>query len=294
MDLRVARAVKDNYELFPRQMKVAARWLLDNPTEVALLSMREQARRARVPPATLTRLAKRLGFDGFDKLKEIFADSIRERPKSFAGHMEELVARQEGDGVLVGAMIKTLRDHLSEFAQPSAIAALAAAADLMVESQYIFCIGFRSGFPAAYLMHYVGSLLGVPTVLIDGIGGTADPALRSVGPGDVLLTVSVSPYTRYTTQVCEFAVSCGAKLIALTDSELSPIAKFSEIVIRVRTELPSFFHTMTPVFAAVECLVALIAAKRGSLTLEALAANEAHIEAFDTYGLQARASAHCD
>ncbi|MER9965151.1 hypothetical protein NKJ72_30585 [Mesorhizobium sp. M0045] len=116
-------------------MKVAARSLLDHPTEVALLSMREQARRAGVPPATLTRLAKRLGFDGFKKLKEIFADSIRERPKSFAGRAEELKAGREaeGDGVLIGDTIKALRGHLSEFAQPSAIAALAAAADLMVE-----------------------------------------------------------------------------------------------------------------------------------------------------------------
>ncbi|WP_352480771.1 SIS domain-containing protein [Mesorhizobium sp. M0045] len=105
------------------------------------------------------------------------------------------------------------------------------------------------------------------TILIDGIGGTANDALRFVGPRDVLLAVTVSPYTRYTMRVAEFAVSRGAKLVVLTDSELSPIAKLSEIVIRVRTEMPSFFHTMTPAFAAVECLVELIAAKRGSRAL---------------------------
>ncbi|MER9026442.1 MurR/RpiR family transcriptional regulator [Mesorhizobium sp. M0815] len=283
MDLPVESAIKDGFELFPRQMKVAARWLLDHPTEVALLSMREQARRAEVPPATLTRLAKRLGFDGFNKFKEVFADSIRERPKSYRG-AEESMARPEaeGHGVLIGDTIKALRGHLSEFTQPSAIAALEVAADLMVKSRHIFCAGRRSSFPVAHLMYYVGSLLGSPTILIDGIGGIANDALRSVGPQDVLLAVTVSPYSRHTMQVAEFAVSRGAKLVALTDSELSPITKYSEIVIRVRTETPSFFHTMTPAFAAVECLVELIAAKRGSRALEALAANQSHLAAFDT------------
>ncbi|QRM32926.1 MurR/RpiR family transcriptional regulator [Microvirga sp. VF16] len=288
MELPIATVIKDSYERMPRQMKAGARWLLDHPTEVALLSMREQARRAGVPAATLTRLAKRLGFDGFDSLKEIFAGAIRERPESFAGRAEELLARREaeGDVALIGDTIEFLHGHLRELAQPSTIAALAAAADVMTDARHIFCLGLRSSFPAAYLMHYVGSLLGSSTVLVDGVGGTANDALQTVGPRDVLLAVTVSPYTRHTLQAAEFAVSRGAKLVALTDSELSPVARLAEVLIRVHTETPSFFHTMTPAFAAVECLVELIAAKRGRSALEALARNEAHLAAFDTYVLK--------
>ncbi|WP_026616936.1 MurR/RpiR family transcriptional regulator [Ensifer aridi] len=288
MDFPIKSVIKDSYERLPRQMKIAARWLVDHPTEVALLSMREQARRAQVPPTTLTRLAKRLGFDGFDKLREVFADSVREMPDTFAGRAEELLIRREieGDGVLIGDTVKALNCHLSRLAQPAAIAALAAAADILVEARKIFCIGRRSSFPVAYLMHYVGSLLGSPTVLIDGIGGASDDVLRFVGPEDALLAVTVSPYTRFTAQAAEFAVSRGAKLVALTDSDLSPIAKLSETVIRVRTEMPSYFHTITPAFAAVECLLELVAARLGSCALKSLAASEEHLAEFDTYVLQ--------
>ncbi|EPE93623.1 MurR/RpiR family transcriptional regulator [Rhizobium grahamii] len=284
------RRIKDSYEQFPRQMKVAARWLVDHPTEVALLSMREQARRARVPPATLTRLAKRLGFNGFDNLKEVFADSVRGVPESFGG--EELLARGEiaGDGVLICDTVNTLQGHLSRLAQPSAIATLAAAADLIAEAKQMFCIGRRLSFPVAYLMHHLGSLLGSPTTLIDGMGGTSDDALRSIGPEDALLAVTVSPYTRFTVQAAEFAVSRGAKLVALTDSDLSPIARSSQVVIRVRTEVPSFIHTMTPALAAIECLMELIAARRGHCALKALAANEEHLAGFDSYILNSGVS----
>lgn len=284
----IVGVIKDSYELMPRQMRVVARWLLDHPTDVALLSMREQARRAGVHPATLTRLAQRLGFDGFDKLKEKFADTVRERPECFGGRAGELLARREaeGDAALIVDTINALHGHLSDLANPCAIAALTDAADVLVEARNILCLGRRSSFPAAYLVHHVGSMLGLPTVLIEGVGGTPNDALRSVGPGDALLAVAVSPYTQYTVRTAEFAVSRGAKLVALTDSELSPIGKCAAVVIRVRTETPSFFHTMIPSFAAAECLVEVIAAKRGTRALEALEANEAHLAAFDTHLLQ--------
>ena len=51
----------------------------------------------------------------------------------------------------------------------------------------------------------------------------------------------------------------------------------------VRTETPSFFHTMTPAFAAVECLAALIAARRGEAAVAALQASEDQLSAFSTY-----------
>lgn len=284
----IASVIKDNFELMPRQMKVVAHWLLDHPTEVALLSMREQARRAGVPPATLTRLAQRLGFDGFDRLKEKFADTIRERSGSIAGRAAELMTRRDADGdaTLIADTIDALHGHLSDLANPCIIAALTAAADVMVEARNIFCLGLRSSYPAAYLVHYVGSMLGSPTVLIEGAGGTPNDALRSVGPGDVFLAVTARPYTRYTVHAAEFAVSRGAKLVALTDSDLSPISNLAAVVIRVRAETPSFFHTMTPSFAAAECLVELIAAKRGTGALEALKANEAYLAAFDTHVLR--------
>ncbi|WP_363217011.1 hypothetical protein [Mesorhizobium sp.] len=47
--------------------------MLDRPRDVALLSMRKLAREAGVQPSTMTRLAKRLGFGGFEDIRNIFA-----------------------------------------------------------------------------------------------------------------------------------------------------------------------------------------------------------------------------
>jgi len=69
----------------------------------------------------------------------------------------------------------------------------------------------------------------------------------------------------------------------LTDSEISPLVSFADATIFVRTDTPSFFHTMAPAFAAVECLAALIAARRGREALAALDKSEVQLAAFGSY-----------
>ncbi|MDF0498957.1 MurR/RpiR family transcriptional regulator [Bradyrhizobium yuanmingense] len=155
-----------------------------------MLSIEGQARRVGVAPATLTQLAQRLGFDGFHRLKEIFANTVAEGPELFDDHAEVLLARREaeGDGTLVSDAWP-----LEQRCHSIYIVALAATANVVVEARNIFVSGSAQAFPAACLVHYVGFMLGWPAVPIEGVGYTPNDALRSVGPGDVLLAVTVCP-----------------------------------------------------------------------------------------------------
>jgi DNA-binding MurR/RpiR family transcriptional regulator len=267
------------------QLKEAARWVIDHPADVALLTMREQARRAGIPPATLTRLAQRFKLKGYDEIRRLSAEAVRERPDSYRWRAEELLQRRdsEGDAALIQDIFSSLSRHLQELSKPVVVDRFRAAADIIAKSRRVFCLGLRSTFSVAYSFHYARALFGAESVLVDGPGGIATDALRTIGPADVLLAISVKPYTRQTLQAVRYADKRGARVIAVTDSEVSPLAMLARQTLVVGTETPSFFHTMAPAFAAIECLTALVAARRGSETLKSLAASEAQLEAFDTY-----------
>jgi DNA-binding MurR/RpiR family transcriptional regulator len=271
----------------PPQLKEAARWVIDHPADVALLTMREQARRAGIPPATLTRLAQRFGLKGYDEIRKLYAEAVRHRPENFRGRAKELLQRRdsEGDEALIQDIFSSLAQHLQALSTPNSIQRFTEAAEIIAKSKRVFCLGLRSTFSVAYNFHYVRSLLGSVSVLVDGPGGVATDTLRMIGPADVLLAISVKPYTRQTVQAARYASKRGTRVIAVTDSEVSPLAAVSSKTLIVQTETPSFFHTMTPAFAAIECLTALIAARRGKQTIQALAASEEQLEAFDTYVL---------
>jgi len=99
--------IVEAFDTMSVQLQAGARYVLDRPRDVALLSMREQARQAGVQPATMTRLAKHLGMDGYDDVRELYAAAVRDGDLGFAGKAGVQVVSQKlkGDKALVAARI---------------------------------------------------------------------------------------------------------------------------------------------------------------------------------------------
>ncbi len=275
------------------QLKVAARWLLDHRNDVAFLSMREVARRADVTPATMTRLAQRLGFDGFGKLRDLFADAMRHQARPFRERAEGLRARRDldGDSALITDMLAVVSGHIRTLCEPETLAAMARAADIIQASKRVYWVGARSGFAPIYLGAYLLSLIGEETRLLDQAGGVGLDALGSLSTADALVALSITPYTTLTAEAVAYAADRGVQVIAVTDSRAAPIALRASVTIVVPTETPSFLQTMSPAFLVVECLAALVAARRGQLAVDAIARAEVLLDRLGSYtpdGLQRR------
>jgi DNA-binding MurR/RpiR family transcriptional regulator len=277
--------IVDAFEAMPSQLQTAARYVLDRPDDVALLSMREQARRAGVPAATMTRLAKRLGLEGYDEVRALYAGAVRSGVLGFAGKAGEQVHLQSlrGEKALAADMALELSRQLARLAEPEALERLADAAGRLHRARRVYCLGLRACHAAAWHFHYMLSLLGDKTVMLDDAGGTGLDAIRDAGHDDVVLVASVEPYARATIEAARYAAAEGVPLVALTDSEVSPLARIAAAVILVPTESPSFFHTMTPLLAVAEILAALVAGRSGHKAQEALERTEAQLSAFGVH-----------
>ena len=72
-------------------------------------------------------------------------------------------------------------------------------------------------------------------------------------------------------------------MVAITDSEVSPLAQLASATILVATDSPSFFHSMTPMLAVTEILAALVAGRSGQKALAALGRTEAQLAQFGVH-----------
>jgi DNA-binding MurR/RpiR family transcriptional regulator len=289
----LTRPIVEAFETLSPQLQLAARYVLDRPDDVALLSMREQARHAGVPPATMTRLAQRLGLDGYDAVRALYAGAVRDGTLDFAGRAGAGFAgkagaqveaqKLRGERALAADMVKALGQQIARLAEPAALDRLVAAADRLHKARRVYCLGLRSCHSAAWHFHYMLSLLGDKTVMLDDAGGTGLDALRDAGAGDVVLAASVEPYARATVEAARYAAGEGVPVVALTDSEVSPLAQLASATILVATESPSFFHSMTPLLAVTEILAALVAGRSGQKALAALGRTEAQLAAFGVH-----------
>jgi DNA-binding MurR/RpiR family transcriptional regulator len=271
-------------ELSP-QLKAAGRFILDHPQDVALWSMRKLAREANLPPATMTRLARQLGFARFDDLKNLHAEEIRQYAAGYRTKAIEIADTKRGGdtAALAVDVLRGISRQIDALAAPEAVHGLVECARLLGTARTIYCLGQRSSFPPAYAFQYIHSLAGGSSVLLDAPGGTGFDALRNAKPDDALLAISVLPYTRATIDQAEFASRRGIPVVCVTDSDVSPLALIAKRFVKVGTKSRSFFQTMVAVSAASETLATLTAIASRKRVLDGLKSSEEYFAHFNVY-----------
>lgn len=285
----LAKEIIEAFESMSAQLQTAARYVLDRPRDVALLSMREQARQAGVQPATMTRLAKHLGLDGYEDIRERYAAAIRSGDIGFASKAGAQVASQKlkGDKALAAEMLVSIGKQIDRLGSGDGLDRLVGAATQLASARRIYCLGLRSSHSVAWHLHYMLSLISERSINLDGIAATGTDALASAGKSDVLLVAGVQPYPKLTVELADHAAQRGIPIVAITDSELSPLAQIAQRSVIVSTDSPSFFHTISPAFVVSEILGAIIAGRGGDDTVAALRHTEDHLAALNTH-LQSR------
>ncbi len=278
-------------ETFPRlspQLQRAARHVLDRPDDVALMSMRGLAASAGVHPSTMVRLARAFDFTSYKQLREPFQQHLRINPAGYLSRARDLQARgAEGEpAALLWDLLSADLTNLRVSFEANGVEKFAAAAETLSGAERIYVAGLRSSYPVAFFFHYVYRMFLSNAVLLEGHAGTFADDLRALGSGDVMLAISVEPYTVETVKAVEYAKGQGAGAVVLTDSLVSPLAESADHVLILNNETPSFFHSVAPAVAVAEALIVLMVAEGGPPALAAIEKSESQLADFDAYWRQ--------
>ena len=282
----LSQRVEDAFEGMSAQLKRAARYVLDHPDDVALLSMRQFATQADVHPSTMMRLVKELGLDGYAAFQEPHRHRLRTRPEeNFSGDARSIQKRGSSSReVLLDDLLDTERANLLDLQEKVGYSLLIECADQIRSARRVYVCGARSSYPAAFYFHYAYRMFNDNIRLLDGHGDTSADNLRGIGPDDVLLAISVSPYSRMTQSAVNYASSQGASVIAMTDSPVSPMVKEHKTkAIVLSTKSPSLFRSVVPAMTAVQALLLLLLGEGGEDAIHELSATEAQLKAFGVY-----------
>jgi DNA-binding MurR/RpiR family transcriptional regulator len=192
--------------LCPHSLGAAARFVLGRPRDAALLSMREQARQGGVQPATMTRFARHLGMEGYDRVREIYAAAVRDGDLGFADKADGYVAsrRLKGDKAVAAEILSSIGRQIDRLAADG-LDRLVAVAVRLASARHVYCLGLRSSHAVTWHMHYVLTLISDRPVVVDSIAATGSDTLAKATRQDPLVVTSVLPDTRLTVELAEGA-----------------------------------------------------------------------------------------
>ncbi len=274
--------IQSCYKDLSPQFQIAARYLVDHPTQVSILSMRKIAAEAGVQPATLVRLAQHFGYAGWQPLKTVFNRQLRMLPGGYADRAHALVSDSHAESADWARDTQAQSANLLALgaantqAMPQAIERLHRAARLHVA-------GFRSAHAAAFSLKYLCSLFRPDVYLLDNAAGTLDQDLRHLGPDDTIVIISFAPYSREVRQITEVARRQGCPIIALCDSKLAPVAIEAACVLTFTTHSGSFFPSTVAAQGLVEVLAQQLLVRAGARAVQDLARAEAHLHESGAY-----------
>jgi len=250
----------ERYDGLSKRLKQVARYVLDEPNELALETLAVISRRSGVQPSAVVRFAQSFGFSGASQMQRLFRDGLLsanaalgygERVRRFSESVSRTAA---GDGLLSEFIdgnilaLQNLNETVSE-------ADMRAAVDVIGKAETIYVAGFRRAFPIAAYLAYSLQQLNKHVLFIDGIGGLARSQANTIDARDLLIAVSFRPYAPETIELVEIAATKRAKILSISDSRVSPIAQRATVALQVQDSEVRNFRSL----AASMCLAQALA-----------------------------------
>ncbi len=263
----------DRIEALSPQLRRAARFVVDNPGEVATRSLRHVAQEAQLPPPTFSRLARAVGYDNYDALRDLCREALLDRQGGFA---EKAQALLDGDGetpfvsrhaaasiYAIEALMRDL-DH----------AALEDAARILAGARRVVLIG---GMSARAFVDYASYLadMSLEGWSVIGRGAVSLAAeTRDLCSEDAALVLTMEPYAARSIELGHCVAETGASLIAVTDSRLSPVASVAARSLVVSAASPQFFPSHVAATVLIEALVGMVVKEKGAEAQRRIASTE--------------------
>jgi DNA-binding MurR/RpiR family transcriptional regulator len=281
----VEKLISERYQSLPPKLKVAARHVLDAPKDIAIQSMRSVAADAKLQPATMLRFARELGFDGYEGFRALYVSWLSSSEMTFVARAKTLRKRRVSDGQekLLSEMYEMDVVSLDRTLGAANSAAFEAAKKLLVAARRFYVLGLRSLFPAAYYLDYACRLFSDKSVLVTGVGGAIADELRRAAAKDVLVVFSFDPYARLTVEAVRYAAERKVKIVAVTDSIVSPIAEAASVVLLAPNAGPALVPSILPAMAVAQALANLMVTAGGAATLGEIARSDAQLQRLHAY-----------
>jgi len=260
--LSIRELSSEKLQTLSPQLRRAARFVSDNPGEVATRSLRHVAQEANLPAPTFSRLARAMGFENYDAMKDQCREDILTRRNSLPD------ATNVHDGLEVETF--TLPKHVSAsiegieaLLRDTDPAELAEVAKLLTDARRVVLIGdMRARAFVDYATYLSDMSIAGWTVIGRGTVSLAAET-HDLGAQDAAIVVTMNPYSTRSIETAKFIADMGVPVVALTDSLLSPIASAARHLLVASSQSPQFFPSYVIITLLIETLIGMVVEEAG-------------------------------
>ncbi len=269
MKIDILKSMEEGMKGFSKGQKKIAEYIVNHYDKAAFLTAAKLGVEVGVSESTVVRFVIELGFEGYPEFQKALQELIRTKLTSF--QRVQVTNQLIGDGDLLSKVLYSDIDKIKRTLDGIDNEAFDAAVDNIVGARKIYILGMRASSNLAGFLNYGLSTIYDNVKLVKASSGIEIfEQLMSVGPNDVVIAVSFPRYSRTIVNAVNYAKKSGAKIIALTDSERSPIAESATNLLIAQSDMASFMDSLVAPMSVINALIVGVSRKSGDVVTERL------------------------
>jgi len=251
-----------------RQHRKLANYLLSNGDNSCFLNARGLAQAASVSPATVIRFSHKLGFDGFQSLKSVLQEKVREQLSTGERLSNVIRLAKKNDILRQKAEVDTT--SIQNTVHMTRAQHFDRAIDSITKAGTIYLLGQKSSFALAYFIHFRLSRMGINCKLLNLGGPLGLSELAPLGRKDILLAFAFRSAPQEVRLAIKTARAKKAKVIVITSPFASHLGDQAHVHLQVDLGSQEKSQSFTGVLTLCHALMIGVAARMGKRSTKRL------------------------
>lgn len=258
MNRDILSVIENQMPTFSKGQKLIANYILQSYDKAAFMTASKLGQTVKVSESTVVRFAAELGYDGYPAMQRTLQEMIRNKLTSV--QRIEVSDDRIGSHDILSMVMHSDMDKLRMTLEQIDRAHFEGAVQDIVKAKRIYILGVRSASAiATFLAFYFNLIFDNATLVSISSASKIFEQLLRVGPEDVVIGVSFPRYSKRTVKAMEFARDRGAQVIAITDSEASPLSAAAQRLLLAKSDMVSFVDSLVAPLSLVNALIVAIA-----------------------------------
>lgn len=278
----VLASIQSNMSTFSKGQKLIANFILESYDKAAFMTASKLGKTVNVSESTVVRFAAELGYDGYPAMQKALQEMIRNKLTSI--QRIEVSNDRIGDHDILSMVMQADMEKIRLTMEETSREAFTASVDAIVAARRIYIMGIRSASAiSSFLGFYFNLIFDNVVVVHTSAASELFEQLLRVGAGDVIIGASFPRYSRRTVRAMEFARKQGATVLAITDSEASPLAAIAHHALLAKSDMASFVDSLVAPLSLVNALIVAVGRKKNDDLSETFGKLEQIWDAYEVY-----------
>jgi len=258
--------ILDHVDDLPPQQRTIADYLLEHLDTVPFLSVPELAKRCGVSEATIVRFGQRIGFSGFAELKVALVELLQSR----LGVDDDRTDDAFGEDILESVAVHEGR-NIRQTVESIDREVFAAIAELIFSADHVYTFGMGISAYLAELAAYTLVQVGVAAHPLSTGYSSPKEQIVALKESDLVLVISLPPYSRQSLELVEAASDVGAATVALSDRLIAPLARRAGLSLAVKSDNLTFTNAVAAMTVVINGLATAVATRHPDVAIDAFA-----------------------